>query len=34
MIFNQFMDEDEGEAMARRMQEESYGGVGANPNGQ
>ena len=27
MIFNQFMDEDEGEMMARQMQDEMYGGA-------
>ena len=32
MIFNQFMDEDEGEIMARKMQEEMYGGTNNNQN--
>ena len=33
MIFNQFLDEDEGEQMAQQMQNEMYGGGNANPGG-
>ena len=33
MIFNQFLDEDEGELMAQRLQQEMYGGGGASVGG-
>lgn len=30
MIFNQFMDEDEGERLAQKLQNEMYGGMDSN----
>ena len=32
MIFNQFMDDNEDELLAQRLQDEAYGGGGAGAN--